>query len=72
MLIRVAAIAAHRLVSLREDFLTEYRQLGEPAVVTEDTPEHRELSCTNASTERSGWPDLEVPATAFGFSRHTD
>jgi hypothetical protein len=64
----LAATAAHRLMSLRDEFLAEYRQLHEPPAAVEAVPEHRELSCTNASTERSGSPDLEVPATAYGFS----
>jgi hypothetical protein len=71
--VRLAAIAAHRLVMLRDDFLAEYRKLDGPR--EPDSAPGRppgEVSCTAASTElAASWDhDQRQPVTAarFGFS----
>lgn len=67
ILVRLAAVAAHRLVTLRDDFLTEYRKLDGPRELARS-----EMSCTAATTERAAaWDhDKRQPVTAarFGFS----
>lgn len=73
MLIRLAALAAHRLVMARDEFFAEYRRLARlPGDDGEPGPVQAELSCTGVHIERAaGWDhDTQPPVRAgFGFTR---